>query len=78
MSWPVKVGRGLKGQRHTSSDKLGGFKQLPLDQVILKKIRTVAKSNDDEHFVVDENSHWMLQGWKGRIIYAFSTWKPNH
>jgi len=29
-------------------------------------------------FVIDEDSGWLLQGWKGRIIYAISTWKPKN
>lgn len=27
-------------------------------------------------FLIDEDNHWLLQGWKGRIIYAISCWKP--
>ncbi|XP_050368735.1 scarecrow-like protein 33 isoform X2 [Argentina anserina] len=53
-----------------------GFKQLPLDQTLLKKVKTMSKvmryHND---FRVDEDGHWMLQGWKGRIIMALSFWK---
>ncbi|CAA6656807.1 unnamed protein product [Spirodela intermedia] len=42
-----------------------------------------AKSRDkvtscyNKDFLVDEDSGWLLQGWKGRIIYALSTWRPN-
>ncbi|KAL6195543.1 hypothetical protein ACLB2K_031162 [Fragaria x ananassa] len=54
-----------------------GFKQLPLDQKLLKKVKTMSKVmryHDD--FRVDEDGHWMLQGWKGRTIMALSFWKP--
>ncbi|PWA75251.1 GRAS family transcription factor [Artemisia annua] len=27
-------------------------------------------------FLIDEDNNWLLQGWKGRIIYAISCWKP--
>ncbi|GER57270.1 GRAS family transcription factor [Striga asiatica] len=27
-------------------------------------------------FVVDEDNRWLLMGWKGRILYALSCWKP--
>ncbi|KAL4571762.1 hypothetical protein LXL04_018527 [Taraxacum kok-saghyz] len=27
-------------------------------------------------FLIDEDNCWLLQGWKGRIIYAISCWKP--
>ncbi|CAK7331502.1 unnamed protein product [Dovyalis caffra] len=53
-----------------------GFRQLPLDQELFKEVRSVVKSEYDKDFVVDADSQWMLQGWKGRIIYALSVWKP--
>ncbi|EEF28635.1 Chitin-inducible gibberellin-responsive protein, putative [Ricinus communis] len=55
-----------------------GFRQLPLDQEIMKKVITTVKSNYNKNFIVDEDSQWMLQGWKGRIIYALAVWKPVH
>ncbi|XP_023768521.1 scarecrow-like protein 9 [Lactuca sativa] len=27
-------------------------------------------------FLIDEDNNWLLQGWKGRIVYAISCWKP--
>jgi hypothetical protein len=29
-------------------------------------------------FIIDEDNRWLLQGWKGRILLALSTWKPDH
>ncbi|KAL5973350.1 hypothetical protein ACLOJK_030000 [Asimina triloba] len=55
-----------------------GFTQLPLNQDIMKKARDKVKSCYHKDFVIDEDSQWMLQGWKGRIIYALSTWRPDH
>lgn len=55
-----------------------GFRQLPLDQENLKKVIATVKSNYNKNFVVDEDGQWMLQGWKGRIVYALSVWKPVH
>ncbi|KAJ4725787.1 Scarecrow-like protein [Melia azedarach] len=52
-----------------------GFRQIPLHQEILKKVRTNIKSCYHRDFVVDEDGHWMLQGWKGRVIHALSVWK---
>lgn len=53
-----------------------GFKQLPLNQTILK--RSIDEKNKWYHndFVIDEDSGWLLQGWKGRIMHAVSSWKP--
>ncbi|KAG5515261.1 hypothetical protein RHGRI_036335 [Rhododendron griersonianum] len=52
-----------------------GFRQLPLNQEIMKKIKAKVKSSYNKNFLVDEASDWMLQGWKGRVIFALSCWK---
>ncbi|KAJ0962449.1 hypothetical protein J5N97_030277 [Dioscorea zingiberensis] len=54
-----------------------GFEQMPLDPDIMKRAKDRVKSNYHKDFVIDEDSRWMLQGWKGRIIYAVSTWRPS-
>ncbi|GMH11196.1 hypothetical protein Nepgr_013037 [Nepenthes gracilis] len=53
-----------------------GFRQLPLDQELMNKAKIKVKANYHKDFVVGEDSRWMLQGWKGRILYALSCWKP--
>lgn len=52
-----------------------GFRQLPLNQEIRRKAKDRMKSCYHKDFVIDEDGQWMLQGWKGRIVYALSTWK---
>ncbi|KAJ6809942.1 scarecrow-like protein 9 [Iris pallida] len=54
-----------------------GFRHLPLNPEIVKNARDKVKGCYHEDFVIDVDSQWLLQGWKGRIIYALSTWKPN-
>jgi hypothetical protein len=53
-----------------------GFKQLPLDSQLMEKFRTKLKQWYHRDFVFDEDSNWMLQGWKGRILYASTCWVP--
>ncbi|KAK3442115.1 scarecrow-like protein 14 [Eucalyptus grandis] len=53
-----------------------GFKPLPLDPVIMKKLKSKLKEGYLDDFVVDKDGQWMLQGWKGRILYASSCWEP--
>ncbi|XP_027181903.1 scarecrow-like protein 30 [Coffea eugenioides] len=53
-----------------------GFRQLPLDQEIVKIIRGKVKSHYHRDFSVDEDGKWMLQGWKGRVSQAISCWEP--
>ncbi|KAH7550019.1 hypothetical protein ACOSP7_024884 [Xanthoceras sorbifolium] len=56
-------------------NRRAGFRQLPLDPRLMKKLRGKAGCYHND-FIVDEDGQWMLQGWKGRIIYASSAWVP--
>ncbi|XP_022755786.1 scarecrow-like protein 33 isoform X2 [Durio zibethinus] len=53
-----------------------GFKQVPLDQELMNKVTNFVQSSYHRDFVIDVDGRWMLQGWKGRVIYALSCWKP--
>lgn len=53
-----------------------GFVQLPFDRVTVEMAKTKVRSNYHKDFIIDEDDKWLLQGWKGRIIYALSCWKP--
>ncbi|KAK2996056.1 hypothetical protein RJ640_022173 [Escallonia rubra] len=53
-----------------------GFRQLPPHKDIVKEIITKVKLHYHKDFLVYEDSNWLLQGWKGRVIYALSCWKP--
>ncbi|XP_022155119.1 scarecrow-like protein 30 [Momordica charantia] len=51
-----------------------GFKQVPLDQHLLKHVENIVNTEYHHDFVIDQDGSWMLQGWKGRIIDALSCW----
>ncbi|KAL6599605.1 hypothetical protein ACP70R_045742 [Stipagrostis hirtigluma subsp. patula] len=53
-----------------------GFEQLPLNPDIVKGTRDMFGQYHKD-YAVNEDDQWLLLGWKGRIIYAISTWKPN-
>lgn len=53
-----------------------GFRQLPLDKEIVRLARKRVESSYHKDFVIDEDGQWLLQGWKGRIVYALSSWTP--
>ncbi|CAL0321891.1 unnamed protein product [Lupinus luteus] len=55
-----------------------GFKQIPLDKELMTKFKGKIREwyQHDKDFVFDEDNNWMLQGWKGRILYASSAWVP--
>ncbi|XP_031254984.1 scarecrow-like protein 14 [Pistacia vera] len=62
-------------QWHTRTMR-AGFKPLPVDLKLMAKLRIKLKHLYHKDFVIDEDGNWMLQGWKGRIIYASGSWVP--
>ncbi|XP_031487549.1 scarecrow-like protein 33 [Nymphaea colorata] len=59
-------------------NRRAGLVQLPLNQEIVSTIRQRVKEIYHKDFVIDEDSKWLLQGWKGRVVQALSTWVPAH
>ncbi|CAA3031938.1 Hypothetical predicted protein [Olea europaea subsp. europaea] len=53
-----------------------GFEQLPQNEEIMRMGKDWVTSSYHKDFVIDEDGHWMLQGWKGRVLYALSSWRP--
>ncbi|VVB07543.1 unnamed protein product [Arabis nemorensis] len=54
-----------------------GFRQKPVKAEMVESFREKMKRwSYHKDFVVDENSKWLLQGWKGRTLYASSCWVP--
>lgn len=54
-----------------------GFFQVPFARDIMKGATVKVRSNYHRDFVIDEDTGWLLQGWKGRIMFALSLWKPS-
>ncbi|KAL3581561.1 hypothetical protein D5086_015893 [Populus alba] len=44
-----------------------GFRQLPLNREIFTTAKERVEALYHKDFVIDEDSQWLLQGWKGRI-----------
>lgn len=57
-------------------NRRAGLRQAPLEQEIMRKVKEQMKSNCDKDFLVDQDGQWLVQGWRGRILYALSCWKP--
>lgn len=53
-----------------------GLQQIPFEREIVTRAMDRVRSRYHKDFVIAEDSHWLLQGWKGRIVYALSCWKP--
>ncbi|CAJ2660894.1 unnamed protein product [Trifolium pratense] len=57
-------------------NRRAGFKQIRLDPELVNETIKMVKKEYHEDFLVDEDGKWILQGWKGRILYALSAWVP--
>ncbi|KAF2288665.1 hypothetical protein GH714_010160 [Hevea brasiliensis] len=53
-----------------------GFVQLSFDREIVKRATDKVRTLYHKDFLIDEDGRWLLQGWKGRIIYTLSVWRP--
>ncbi|EPS61835.1 hypothetical protein M569_12956, partial [Genlisea aurea] len=53
-----------------------GFEMVPLERDVIERAKSRVELSYNKNFVVDEDGNWMLQGWKGRIVHAISSWKP--
>ncbi|KAH0460948.1 hypothetical protein IEQ34_008523 [Dendrobium chrysotoxum] len=61
-------------QWKTRSER-AGLVQVPLDADIVRKSRWKLKRCYHKDFMVVEDGKWLLQGWKGRILYGLSAWR---
>jgi len=66
--------RASERRRVLERDMLG-LRQLPLDREVVGEVRDeVGKHGYHRDFVISEDHGWLLQGWKGRILYAHANW----
>ncbi|CAO1940233.1 unnamed protein product [Urochloa humidicola] len=54
-----------------------GLRQIPLSPDTVKVLSEKVRNQYHKEFVIDVDRHWLLQGWKGRILYAMSTWSAD-
>jgi hypothetical protein len=45
-----------------------------LNPEVVKLARDKVKNYYHKDFLIDEDHRWLLQGWKGWILFAVSTW----
>ncbi|XP_066334350.1 scarecrow-like protein 34 [Miscanthus floridulus] len=51
-----------------------GLRQLPLDPDMVQMCKDKVKKEYRKYIVINEDHEWLLTGWKGRVLAAFSTW----
>ncbi|CAA2993277.1 scarecrow-like protein 14 [Olea europaea var. sylvestris] len=73
---PERIERPETYKKWQIRNQRAGFRQLSLNQDIMKEVKAKVRNGYNNDFLLDEDSDWMLQGWKGRVIYALSCWTP--
>lgn len=71
-----RVERPETYKKWESRNAKAGFVQMPLDSKLVDEVITKVVNKYHKDFVVHEDHKWMLQGWKGRVLYALSLWTP--
>jgi hypothetical protein len=70
------VNRPDKYRQWQVRNQRAGMRQQPLKPNIVKVVKEKVLKDHHKDFFVGEDGRWLLQGWKGRIIYAHSAWVP--
>jgi hypothetical protein len=68
------IDRPEKYRRWQVRNRQAGLRQLPLEPDIVKELKDMVKKHHHKNFLLSEDDQWLLQGWKGRILFAHSTW----
>ncbi|XP_044361672.1 scarecrow-like protein 33 [Triticum aestivum] len=69
-----RVERPQNYREWQARNQRAGLRQLALDPDIVQFLKDIVKKQYHKHFVINEDHQWLLQGWKGRVLYAISTW----
>lgn len=72
---PERVERPESYKQWQARITQAGFRHLPLDRSQMKVYRAKLEALSSKDFVIYEED-WILQGWKGRILIASSSWVP--
>ncbi|KAL6654442.1 hypothetical protein ACP70R_007907 [Stipagrostis hirtigluma subsp. patula] len=68
------VERGETYKQWQVRNQRAGLRQFPLNRETIKMAKDMVKNHYNKNFVIDEGLQWLLQGWKGQILFAHSTW----
>ncbi|KAE8769137.1 scarecrow-like protein 34 [Hordeum vulgare] len=69
-----RVDRPETYRQWQARNRRAGFRQLPLDPEVVGMVREKVREHYHKDFLIDVDHQWLLQGWKGRVLYALSTW----
>lgn len=71
-----RVERAERYERWHFSSVRAGLQPVPLDRELVEQLRAELDTGYHPDFMIVEDGHWMLQGWKGRTLYAICCWAP--
>jgi hypothetical protein len=57
-----------------AQNRKAGLRQLPFFPNAEKILGEKMRNPYHKDFVINVENNWLPQGWKGRILYAMSTW----
>jgi hypothetical protein len=68
------VNRPEKYMQWQVRNQRAGLRQLLLKPSIIKVLKDEVKKEYHKDLFLSENGKWLLQGWKGRVLFAHSIW----
>ncbi|KAJ3691458.1 hypothetical protein LUZ61_020622 [Rhynchospora tenuis] len=74
---PNRVARPETYKQWHARKLRAGLVPLPVDPRIKKDVINFVQEHYHKEFVVEDDNGWLLLGWKGRILYGFTTWKAS-
>ncbi|KAJ1256933.1 hypothetical protein BS78_K259500 [Paspalum vaginatum] len=69
-----RVDRPEKYRQWQARNQRAGLRQLPLKPRIIGAVKDMVLNHHHKDFLICEDGQWLLQGWRGRILFAHSTW----
>uniref|UniRef100_A0ACD6A4N0 Uncharacterized protein n=1 Tax=Avena sativa TaxID=4498 RepID=A0ACD6A4N0_AVESA len=69
-----RVERSQNYKEWQAQNRRAGLRQLHLDPDIVEILKDQVKEQYHKHFLISQDGQWLLLGWKGRVLYALSTW----
>jgi hypothetical protein len=69
-----RVQRPRSYKQWQARSRRAGLQQLPLDRGVVQMLRDKVRKEYHRCFEISEDQQWLLPGWKGRVLYALSTW----
>ncbi|KQJ87048.2 hypothetical protein BRADI_4g09148v3 [Brachypodium distachyon] len=69
-----RVDRPHNYKEWQARNQRAGLRQMPLNHDIVLMLKEEVKNQYHKNFMINEDHQWLLQGWKGQVLYALSTW----